>query len=201
MSMAATRRAQTSSESRHLLVSAAAELFAEQGFRRTTFIDIAERAGVSRGSIPWHFGNKDGLLKAVVDDLTAQTLSDTARPVGLDEGIDQVRDFLLQPTARLLITLIAEAVEPDSPVHDFYEEFHRAMRKWVSSWTDSVELPNGVSREEFVIVLAGMIIGIHQQWRVAPNEVDLNSALAAMKAVLGALGSGAQRRVKRSRSK
>jgi TetR/AcrR family transcriptional regulator, acrAB operon repressor len=198
--VAALRRAQTSSESRRLLVSAAADLFAEQGFRRTTFIDIAERAGVSRGSIPWHFGNKDGLLKAVVDELTAQTLSDTSRPVGVDEGIDQVRAFLQQPTARLLITLIAEAVEPDSPVHEFYEEFHRAMRKWVSSWTDAVEMPDGISREEFVILLAGMIIGIHQQWRVAPDEVDLDSALVAMRAVLGALGDGAHRRVKRSRS-
>lgn len=198
--MAATRRAQTSSESRRLLISAAAELFAEQGFRRTTFVDIAERAGISRGSIPWHFGNKSGLLKAVVDDITANTLTDAPRPVGVDEGIDQVRDFLHQPTTRLLITLIAEAVEPDSPVHGFYEEFHRAMRKWVMGWTDTLQMPAGVSHEECVTVVAGAIIGMHQQWRVAPDEIDLDKTLDALKAILGTLdeGSGAKRRVRRS---
>ena len=196
--MAATRRAQTSSESRRLLVSAAADLFAEQGFRRTTFVDIAQRAGISRGSIPWHFGNKDGLLKAVVDDITTKSLSGSPRPVGVAEGIDQVRDFLLQPTTRLLITLIAEAVEPDSPVHDFYSEFHRVMRRWVTSWTDALKLPTGVSREEFVTVVAGAIIGVHQQWRVAPNDVDLDRALAAVKAMLGTLEDSGQRRVSRS---
>lgn len=198
--MAAIRRAQTSSESRRLLISAAGELFAEQGFRRTTFVDIAERAGISRGSIPWHFGNKSGLLKAVVDDITATTLGDAPRPVRVDEGIDYVRDFLHQPTTRLLITLIAEAVEPDSPVHGFYEEFHRAMRKWVMGWTDTLRMPAGVSREEWVTVVAGAIIGVHQQWRVAPDEVDVDKTLGALKAILETLdeSSGAKRRVRRS---
>jgi TetR/AcrR family acrAB operon transcriptional repressor len=194
------RRAQTSSESRRFLISAAGELFAEQGFRRTTFVDIAERAGISRGSIPWHFGNKSGLLKAVVDDITATTLGDAPRQVRVDEGIDYVRDFLHQPTTRLLITLIAEAVEPDSPVHGFYEEFHRTMRKWVMSWTDTLRMPAGVSREEWVTVVAGAIIGVHQQWRVAPNEVDLDKTLGALRAILETLdeSSGAKHRVRRS---
>ncbi|OBF28985.1 TetR family transcriptional regulator [Mycobacterium sp. ACS1612] len=193
--MAVSRRAQTSAESRRLLIDAAAELFAEQGFRRTTFVDIAERAGISRGSIPWHFGNKDGLLKAVVDDVTGGTLSDAPRPVGVDDGIAHVREFLRQPTTRLLITLIAEAVEPDSPVHGFYEEFHRAMRKWVTGWTDGLAMPAGVRREEFVTVVAGAIIGVHQQWRVAPDDVDLDKTLDALKAIIG---DGSKRRVKRS---
>nr|WP_272939779.1 TetR family transcriptional regulator [Mycolicibacterium moriokaense] len=33
--------------------SGAGAPFAEQGSRRTTFIDIAERSGISRGSISW----------------------------------------------------------------------------------------------------------------------------------------------------
>jgi len=82
--VAASRREQTSLESRSILISAAAELFAEKGFRNTTFVDIAERSGISRGSIPWHFGNKDGLLKAVVEELTTNMLTDTAPPAGID---------------------------------------------------------------------------------------------------------------------
>jgi TetR/AcrR family acrAB operon transcriptional repressor len=188
--LAATRREQTSSESRGLLLSAAAEMFAKQGFRRTTFVDIAERAGISRGSIPWHFGDKNGLLKAVVDDIAARTLAEAPRPIGVAAGVDQVHDFIRQPTTRLLITLLAEAVEPNSPVHAFYEEFHRAMRAWVTSWTGGVRLPGGVSRDAFVAMVCGTVIGIHQQWRVAPDDVDLDETLAALKAMISGFGSG-----------
>jgi TetR/AcrR family acrAB operon transcriptional repressor len=181
--MVATRRAQTSGESRRLLVSAAAELFAEQGFRKTTFADIAERSGISRGSIPWHFGNKDGLLEAVIEELTVTRLNAPPPTESATDNLDRVREFIRQPATRLLITLIAEAVEPDSPVHDFYTELHRSMRKSVSGWTAGTTMPPGVSREEFTTVLTGAIIGVHQQWRIAPDDVNLDRTFAVLKTV------------------
>lgn len=181
--MGPTRRAQTSSESRRLLIAAAADLFAEQGFRRTTVADVAERAGISRGSIPWHFGNKDGLLEAVIDDFSTTWLHSGPPADSPEEGIDEVLRFLRQPATRLLITLLAEAVEPDSPVHDFYAELHREVRKWVTSWTHAVPLRPGVSHDEFALVLTGAVIGVHQQWRVSPDDIDLDQALSALKSV------------------
>ena len=51
-------------ESRRRILDAAEALFAEKGFDRTSFADLAARSGLSRGSIPWHFQNTDGLLTA-----------------------------------------------------------------------------------------------------------------------------------------
>ncbi|EHI12848.1 TetR/AcrR family transcriptional regulator [Mycolicibacterium thermoresistibile] len=177
----ASRRAQISEESRRLLIAAATELFAEQGFRRTTFADIAERSGISRGSIPWHFGNKDGLLRAVIEDFIAGVIELDASEQTLSEGLDRIRDYVRRPTTRLLITLVAEAVEPDSPVHAFYAQLHDTLRKWLSDWIDDKDIPPGVSRENFVTVLIGAVIGVHQQWRVAPHHVDLDACFAALK--------------------
>ena len=53
-------------ESRQRLLDAAEELFLEKGFEETTVVEIGKRAGISHGSIPWHFGNKAGILYAVV---------------------------------------------------------------------------------------------------------------------------------------
>jgi TetR/AcrR family acrAB operon transcriptional repressor len=155
--MVATRRAQTSSESRRLLVSAAAELFAEQGFRRTTFADIEE--------------------------LTTRWLNTPPPTDDMTESLDLVLEFVRQPATRLLITLVAEAVEPESPVHTFYAELHRSMRKWLSGWTSGTKMPRGVRREEFTTLLTGAIIGVHQQWRIAPDDVDLDRTLGVLKAV------------------
>jgi TetR/AcrR family transcriptional regulator, acrAB operon repressor len=181
---AASRRAETSLESRGILISTAATLFAEKGFRNTTFIDIAERSGISRGSIPWHFGNKDGLLKAVVDEFTAGALFDDAPPAGIEAGIALALGFLRQPTTRLLITLVAEAVEPDSPVHTFYAELHRSMRKWTAAWVGTLTIPPGVSRDDYAAIILGAIIGVHQQWQIAHDEIDLDRTLAALAAIL-----------------
>lgn len=48
------------------IVEAARDLFVEQGFERTTLGDIVERSGGSLATIYKLFGNKDGLLEAVV---------------------------------------------------------------------------------------------------------------------------------------
>lgn len=178
----AVRRTQTSNESRQLLIAAAAELFAEQGFRKTTVAEVADRAGISRGSIPWHFGNKDGLLEAVIDEFTGTWLNRDPSEV---TSLDQVREILRLPTTRLLITLVAEAVEPDSPVHDFYADLHRFMRKSLAHLTRDTKLPPKISHDEFTATLHGAIIGVHQQWRVSPEDIDLDRLFEAMKAIFG----------------
>lgn len=64
--MTARRMSEIGDESRQRLLDAAEELFLEKGFEATTVVEIGQRAGISHGSIPWHFGNKAGILYAVV---------------------------------------------------------------------------------------------------------------------------------------
>ncbi|MGK2955775.1 MAG: TetR/AcrR family transcriptional regulator [Solirubrobacterales bacterium] len=62
-----TRQQEKSELSRQRLLDAAAVVFSEQGFQRASLQAIGEEAGISRGSIVWHFGTKDALLQAVVE--------------------------------------------------------------------------------------------------------------------------------------
>lgn len=48
------------------ILQTALQLFAEEGFSSTPTSKIAKAAGVSEGLIFRHFGNKDGLLKAIL---------------------------------------------------------------------------------------------------------------------------------------
>lgn len=56
---------------RRAIVESARELFIEQGFERTTLGDIVDRAGGSLATVYKLFGNKDGLLEAVVFEKAA----------------------------------------------------------------------------------------------------------------------------------
>lgn len=50
---------------RQLIISAAAELFADEGYDRTSIRDIARKAGLLPGSVYHHFASKDELYLAV----------------------------------------------------------------------------------------------------------------------------------------
>ena len=53
-------------ETRNSLLLVALELFAEKGFEETHTSEIAQKAGVAVGTIYLHFGDKDGLLSAIL---------------------------------------------------------------------------------------------------------------------------------------
>ena len=57
---------------RQAILAAARELFLAQGFARTSLSEIIERAGGSRRTLYEQFGNKEGLLRAIVADTTGR---------------------------------------------------------------------------------------------------------------------------------
>lgn len=61
------RRPQGSPDARQSVLDAARELFAGRGFERTTMRAVGTRAGVDPALIYHYFGDKDGLLAAVIE--------------------------------------------------------------------------------------------------------------------------------------
>lgn len=55
-------------EKKERIQEAALQLFAEQGYAATSTSKVAKEAGVSEGLIFRHFGNKEGLLRALLED-------------------------------------------------------------------------------------------------------------------------------------
>ena len=58
---------------RRRILVAAERLFAEDGVERTTMRAITRAAGTNLAAVNYHFGSKDGLVKAVFDDLARET--------------------------------------------------------------------------------------------------------------------------------
>ena len=79
------RRSQAArtAETRAKILEAVVECIAEVGFQRTTAAEITRRAGVTWGAVQHQFGDKDGILRAVLQesfDRFAERLADVPGP-------------------------------------------------------------------------------------------------------------------------
>ena len=64
-----SRRGEYTEATRRALLDAAADLFTERGFARTSLDDVAAVARVTKGAIYHHFASKPGLFEALFDEL------------------------------------------------------------------------------------------------------------------------------------
>jgi AcrR family transcriptional regulator len=60
--------AERTAETRARIIAAVVDSIAERGFPQTTAQEIARRAGVTWGAVQHHFGGKDAMMLAVLDD-------------------------------------------------------------------------------------------------------------------------------------
>lgn len=72
MSNIRTTRAQAAKGTTERLIAAAHRAFAEAGFAEVSLDALAAEAGVTRGALHHHFGNKGGLFEAVVRRIDAE---------------------------------------------------------------------------------------------------------------------------------
>ena len=56
-------------ETKKAIIQAAIAVFVEEGVSKASLEAIAEKAGVTRGAVYWHFKNKDDIFRALHDEM------------------------------------------------------------------------------------------------------------------------------------
>ena len=64
---------------RALILSAAEEVFAQQGYRGATTAAIAKKAGLPKANVHYYFGTKEALYRAVLEDILGLWLGELDR--------------------------------------------------------------------------------------------------------------------------
>ncbi|MCB0930765.1 MAG: TetR/AcrR family transcriptional regulator [Mycobacterium sp.] len=79
-------------KTRAAIAHAALELFLERGYRAARISDVADRAGVAKGTVYLHFADKQALFTGVISSVLEQRIGSltTAQP----EADESLRDFL-----------------------------------------------------------------------------------------------------------
>lgn len=175
--------------SRKAILAAAADVFAENGYRGTSLTEIANRVGMTQPGLLHHFNTKDQLLLAVVqaheedpehlaamDDLTPENFS-------LAKSIEKLAasNAGARQEQLLLTTLSAEAIPRDHPLHSYFVQRYKRYREQFTVILTGAQ-SNGFIRadvkpQELAREIIATLDGLHLQWLLDPREINLKRAL------------------------
>jgi AcrR family transcriptional regulator len=206
----ARSQAQRKAETRGRLLSAAAALFAREGFHGTSTDAVADAADRTSGALYAHFGDKHGLLLALLDQMKDATSSairaDLEQASSLEERVAVLwRDFAapaetLGDTWLLLehelwLWAARHPADADRLAQRYARERAR-LAQGIAAWHDGT--PSRPAPELAVLVLA-LLLGLEMQHRLDPAAVPDHVAVDGLLALLGAGSAPAAGRRARAR--
>ena len=106
----------TRGDKRPRLVTAATAVFAEKGYASTRVADIAERAGVGKGTVYEYFSSKEELLFAVFESINEEISTRVSATLSKNGSAREKLLALLQLGAKV----ISEQVELQPVILDFW---------------------------------------------------------------------------------
>jgi len=150
----------TRGDKRPRLVEAACAVFVEKGYASTRVAEIAERAGVGKGTVYEYFSSKEELLFAVFESINADISSRMNDALAAGGSSEEKLHNLL----RLGAEVISEQVDLQPVILDFWtasrgKDFEETYRcAVVASYTFFRNLVSDFIREEQNEALAAVVV-------------------------------------------
>ena len=172
------RTKQEAEQTRLAIMAAALATFNTRGISSTTLEHIAGAAGVTRGAIYHHFGDKQALLSAIREDVSLPIIdrADFTLLSGGGDALDRVKRFLLDiytavdedPRTRTAFSVMnfkCEYVgELDSELSEYARKCERARKQLVEVYSEAKkrgQLRKGLTPEiaalETTVFLTGLM--------------------------------------------
>jgi len=176
-----SRERRPAPERRAQILEAAASCIAEKGFHAATMDDLAQAAGLSKGSLYWHFKSKDDVFLALCDAVATSTFEAWDAREGEGSTFERFDTVVLQTLEQGSQLLELRPVWTEFFTHrscrDRIAELYRAMRWRLAEAfeRDGAEgRPLRGSPTAAAALLVGVIEGLGLQAMVDP-EFDLKS--------------------------
>lgn len=128
-------------DTRTRIMSVALELFVKQGYEPTSLREIADRVGITKASLYYHFASKQALLGAVVEPLvedwrawSKEVSSSASTPENVREALRRYLEMTLahRAVATLLIHDAAAAVVVVAPMFEEAIQIIRRVQTWIA---------------------------------------------------------------------
>ena len=193
-------------ESERRILRAAVELFAKQGYMKTTLSEIGKAAGHTGGLVSHRFGTKEQLLMAVIQNSAGSFLRDQLRPAIEGEHIQSAetalrnyietyfnQGFSHESHFRALYVIMGEALGSVPEVRPQIAQLNREMRKSIRTIVErgieAGEFAQNINPHSSALLIVGLLRGVVMQYLADPKAfkkkemlpILQDSAVAALK--------------------
>jgi AcrR family transcriptional regulator len=189
-----TRQQRSVSRTRQKLLEAASSLFAEKGLDLTTIDDITQRADVGKGTFYYHFKNKEGLLKVLINEVLGElieTLNQRAEGItDLSELMDTLigvhieffstrwEDFVLYYQGRADLKLREGYSVLEAPFFDYLATIENLLDMVIKQ-----RLPQPVSHR-IACATAGFVSGYYSFAVITAEDEDVDKTFRSLRGAL-----------------
>lgn len=184
--------AKVAADSRAAIIAAGRELFGAHGYARTSLVDVARAAHVTKGAVYHHFGSKQGLFRAVYSavELEAQLRARSeidldAPPLELIQGVVAAHlDTVMDPVVQRVTIVDAPSVLGPSfmgPVE--LDQGFADFRNFVQAGIDAGHLRD-VDAEAITRVIRGACVQAGMHIAHAADQVDARRRIGGALRVL-----------------
>ncbi|MHC0432396.1 ScbR family autoregulator-binding transcription factor [Streptomyces sp. O3] len=177
-----TPKQDRAARTKSLVLTAAAELFAANGFRHTSVKDVAERVEMTKGAVYFHFPTKEALAVAVVEHLYAKwpTLLEEIQAEGLtplDTAAEMLNraalafrdDVIVQAGARLQL----ERPHIDAELPLPYVDWTELLTELLSAALDEGQVKAGTDPAATARALVAGFFGMQHISDVLERRADI----------------------------
>ncbi len=163
-------------QTRDDILTAALDVMSEKGYSSMTFVDIAERIGLSKGAVYWHFKTKQSLLIELIKEFhhrrerlveqraCALTSLDDLR----EHFVGRTRVVMQDPTCRKIAFFLSFQMEwtqelldaASESLDELRKDLYAQVVKVIKEAKEAGRLREGVDENEAAVILISLWKGL-----------------------------------------
>ena len=178
------------------IIDAAIRVLARQGYARTSLLEIAKEAGMSKGALHYHYPTKEALIHAVLEtacnlvqarSVAAWSPSDNPFEA-LRKSLEELWATRAERTDEALVVadLLAQSLYDESlrpKLAEFYELGAQQIREYLDEHLISLGLQPKISLDLLPRVVIGLLDGLVMQAFADPDALAPNDVVDAIQTI------------------
>ena len=182
------------------IIDAAIRVLARQGYAKTSLLEIAKEAGMSKGALHYHYPTKEALIHAVLETACNAVQTRTMQPSdnpfeALRKSLEELwatraerSDEALVVADLLALSLYDETLRPK--LAEFYELGAQQIRAYLEQNLLPLGLEPRISLDILPRIVIGLLDGLVMQAFVDPDALSPNEVVDAVQNIAISIFTG-----------
>jgi AcrR family transcriptional regulator len=177
-------------EKKDQIIGAAIQIFAKKGFAKTTINDIANAAGIGKGTVYEYFSNKEEIINQSYryfmramefdfQEILIQEITGKEKLIRILEGFTQLTNSETMELVELMLDFWAEGIKTKNSqgilveeMNKFYHSYRVILADVIIEGMGDGSFKKNINPRSVASMIIGTLDGAFVQWILDKNSID-----------------------------